>query len=270
VTTELNGCGYKPEPPTRRQKLGSVARGLKVAARMGTLPPEGALLRDPYLPMLQGPLNDCQGVFVAQGHYLMTGELLSPEHVWFYARAIDDGGVGSVDKDGMTELENDGVTTSAIVRAAAEHGLCPYNMWNRKREDFHHAKLPAGLARTMAQKWLLDVRQIFATGDTLVNRHCDSIDKGFCPQIIVEVDEVFDAMREPIGPSGGGEIRGTHAVPAFRYRTRSDGRREIRVFTWGRTLWLSPERVGGVSRGAYLKGMKKLETSPLEHSTRLA
>lgn len=258
MTTELFGTGYIPEPPTRLQRAGSIARGIKVAARLGAMAPEGALPRDPYMNMLQAKLEDCQGVWFAEGHFMMTGELLSPEFIWLWARAVDSGGVGRVDQETrMTELKNEGVTTSALVRAAAEHGSCPYNRWNRTRSDFHHAKLPPPLARTMAQKYLLDVRQIFATGDTLVNRHCDSIDKGYCPQIIVNVDPVFDALRSPIGPSNG-ESRGSHAVPGFRYRTRADGRFEIKVYTWGRTVWLSPERVGEVHRGAYLKGVKLL------------
>ena len=156
MTQELNGCGYVPEPPTRRQKVASAARGVKVALRAGALAPTGTLPRDPYLAMTQADLRDCQGVWCAQGHYMMTGELLSPEYLWFWARAVQAGGVGEVDSQGMTELENDGVSTSALVRAAAEHGLCPFNMWHRRRAGFHHAKLPGGLARSMAQKYLPD------------------------------------------------------------------------------------------------------------------
>lgn len=214
-------------------------------ARVGTLPDEGGVEREPWLTNQRGD-ERCTAEMGRKWVYALTGKKGSTWVPWWAARLIDRPGL---------PLANVGVSLDAFVEALRDSGICPLVGLNGEplcpeyfpaepTDQDPYAAVPSSVLRDEGQNFNLDVVQLFAAGEDAVVGMVDALSQGLPAGTVLRADDAYanpvDGIVGP--PSGGG---GWHAVDVVRYRLLASGRVQfLSAGSWGDDLrWLDQSRI---------------------------
>jgi hypothetical protein len=261
------GTGFIPDRgPDLLGRARSAARRKEVLARLSSLPDEEILA--PWRKAAQGGYQAClpfgvrQAVHAWRAHRNLPDPDLSAWFGYYYGRRRRNILIKAV--------RDEGTSPRAMVVAAEKHGFCLAEDWGPKHPGWGINAQPSDVAHFQAQRCLIELIPIYATGREIADRIADSIHLGQPCIVALPVDSAFQRNTQPpvIGPPTGSTDGLLHAMCVIGHRLRSDGRRDCwTANSWnddwaqGGCAWLSPDYIEMATWVAFLRSVREVSAA---------